>query len=134
MPRGRKEVGQTIGKETRFDGARAAEAGRKGAAARIANAPIRRCLKGIATEALYGKPPVPVEQLRPVAKFFGIAVDDVTFAHLAIFKQSVEMAKGDVAALNVVAAYAGEKPSDRVEISTPDMSALDEAFRGQEET
>lgn len=131
MPRGSKEIGE-IGRATQFNAVTAVEANRKSRESARANATIRRCLKGIATEALYGKPPVPLEQLKPVAKFFGIAVGDVTFAHLAIFKQSVEMAKGDIAALNVVAAYAGEKPSDRVEISAPDMSALDAAFNGGE--
>lgn len=127
MPRGTKEVAER-GRATRFAGERAVEAAKKGAAARIANIPIRKCLKNIATQALYGHPPLTDDQLKPIAEFFGIKVADVTFAELAIYKQAVEMAKGDQSALNLVAAYAGEKPADKVEVSSPDMTALDEAF------
>ena len=131
MPSGNKNAGQMIGMATRFNSETAAKANKKSRESARTNKTVRRCLKGIATEALYGKPPVPETQLKPVAEFFGIAVDDVTFAHLAIFKQSVEMAKGDASALNLVAAYAGEKPSDKIEVTTPDMSALDAAFEAK---
>lgn len=112
MPRGSKEIAER-GKSTRFSGEKAVEASRKSAAVRRANAPIRKCLKNIATEALYGHPPLPDGQLKPVAKFFGIRVKEVTFAHLAMYKQAIEMAKGDMNALNLVAGYAGENPNGK---------------------
>lgn len=127
MPRGSKEIAER-GKKTRFTRESAAINGRKGNAARIANIPVRKCLKNIASTALYGHPPLPDEQLKQVAKFFDITTDEVTFAHLAIFKQSVEMAKGDASALNLVAAYAGEKPTENVSITTGSFDALNEAF------
>lgn len=127
MPRGTKDIARR-GEKTRFSGERAVEAGRKGNAARIANIPVRKCLKNIASEALYGHPPLPNSQLQPVAKFFGIEISAVTFAHIAIFKQSVEMAKGDASAFNLVAAYAGEKPTENVSITTGSYEALNEAF------
>ena len=127
MPRGNKNIAE-LGKAHRFSSENAVERGRKGNAVKRANIPIRKCLKNIASEALYGHPPLPDSQLRPVAEFFGIKVPDVTFAHLAIFKQSVEMAKGDPSALNLVAAYAGEKPSEKVEVQTTSYDALNEAF------
>ena len=126
MPRGDKDLGKKRG--VRFTKENAREMGMRGNAARRANIPVRKCLKNIASEALYGHPPLPDEQLKPVAKFFGIAVKDVTFAHLAIFKQSVEMAKGDAAALNLVAAYAGEKPTENISVTTGSFDALNEAF------
>ena len=128
MPRGDPNAGQKIGLNSRFNSETAAEASKKSRASARANSVVRKCLKGIATQALYGKPPIDDAQLRPVAKFFKIPINSVTFAHLAIFKQSVEMAKGDAGALNLVAAYAGEKPSEKVEVISADMSALDEAF------
>ena len=130
MPSGRKTLGQEQGFKTRFNGDTAAEMGRRGAAAKRAMRPLKMCLRGIATEALYGKPPMDDAKLKPVAEFFGIQVDDVTFAHLAIFKQSVEMAKGDAGAFNLVAAYAGEKPTENLNITTSTFEALDEAFAG----
>lgn len=114
MPRGTKEVAER-GRNTRFNRETAVKASRRSAEVRKANIPVRKCLKNIASEALYGHPPLPDNQLEPVAKFFGIKAKDVTFAHLAIYKQSVEMAKGDASALNLVAAYAGEKPTEKVE-------------------
>ena len=104
---GSKDIAER-GKNTRFTGENAAEMGRRGNAARQANAPIRKCLKQLATEALYGHPPVANETLKKVAKFFKIRAADVTFAHVAIFKQATEMAKGDPGAFNLVANYAGE--------------------------
>ena len=92
------------------------------------------CLRNIATEALYGKPPLSEAQLQPVAEFFGIKVGDVTFAHLAIFKQSVEMAKGDPSALNLVAAYAGEKPTENISVTAGNFDALNEAFEALKES
>jgi len=127
MPSGRKDAGQVIGHATRFTGENAAMYGKRGNEKRIANIPIRRCLKNIATQTLYGKPPLTNEQLKPIAKFFGIKISEVTFAHLAIYKQSLEMVKGDKDALNLIANYAGEKPVEKVEVSTPDYSALEEA-------
>ena len=127
MPRGSKDIVER-GRKTQFTRETAAVAGRKGNETRIAHLPIRKCLKNIASEALYGHPPLPDNQLEPVAKFFGIKVKDVTFAHLAIFKQSVEMAKGDASALNLVAAYAGEKPTENVSITTGNHDALNAAF------
>lgn len=127
MPRGTPEVAER-GKNTRFSGERAVEAGRKGAQARIANLPIRKCLKNIATEALYGHPPLPAEQLKQIAKFFAIATKEVTFAHVAIWKQTLEMSKGDVTAFNLVAAYAGEKPAENINITASDFTELNEAF------
>ena len=50
-------------------------------------------------------------------------------AHLAIFKQSVEMAKGDASAFNLVAAYAGEKPTENVNVSVADPGVMDEIRR-----
>lgn len=114
MPRGTKDIARR-GEKTRFTRETAVEAGKKGNAARQRMIPVRKCLKNIASEALYGHPPLPDSQLKAVADFFDIKVKDVTFAHLAIFKQSVEMAKGDANALNLVAAYAGEKPTEKVE-------------------
>lgn len=116
------------GIKTRFTGENAAEMGRRGNAARQANAPIRKCLKQIATEALYGHPPVANDTLRKVAKFFKIRSQEVTFAHVALFKQATEMAKGDPGAFNLVASYAGEKPADKVELTTPDFTELNAAF------
>ena len=113
MPSGDKNLGKKRG--VRFTKENAREMGLRGNAARRANIPVRKCLKNIASEALYGHPPLPDNQLEPVAKFFSIKAKDVTFAHLAIYKQSVEMAKGDASALNLVAAYAGEKPTEKVE-------------------
>lgn len=130
MPRGTKEVAER-GRATRFNRETAVEANKKSRETARANKTVKQCLRGIATQALYGKPPLPTSQLEPVAEFFSIAVEDVTFAHLALFKQSVEMAKGEPGALNLVAAYAGEKPSEKVEVSMPDMSALDEAFNNR---
>lgn len=126
MPRGDKDLGKKRG--VRFTKENAREMGMRGNAARRANIPVRKCLKNIASEALYGHPPLPDEQLKPVAKFFGIKVQDVTFAHLAIFKQSVEMAKGDANALNLVAAYAGEKPTENISVTTGSFDALNEAY------
>lgn len=127
MPRGRsKEVMEQIGKGTYFNRTTAAEASRRSVEVRKARAPLKKCLRGIATEALYGKPPLPKNQLEPVAKFFGIEVADVTFAHLAMFKQAVEMAKGNQSALNVVAAYAGEKPVENVAVTVTDSSVMEE--------
>ena len=97
------------------------------------NAPIRKCLKQLATEALYGHPPVANDTLRKVAKFFKITVKDVTFAHVAIFKQATEMAKGDPGAFNLVANYAGEKPAEKVEVTTPDYTELSAAFETETE-
>lgn len=133
MPRGTKDIVER-GKNTRFSGQRAAEAGERGRAAARANRPIRMCLRHIATEALYGKPPLSEAQLQPVAEFFGIKVGDVTFAHLAIFKQSVEMAKGDPSALNLVAAYAGEKPTENISVTAGNFDALNEAFEALKES
>lgn len=127
MPRGSNEIAER-GKNTRFTRESAVEAGRKGNAARRANIPVRKCLKNIASEALYGRPPMAKEQLQPIAKFFGMKADDVTMAHLAIFRQAVEAAKGDGNALNLVAAYAGEKPAENVSITTSSYDALDDAF------
>lgn len=127
MPRGTKEVAER-GRATRFTRETAVKAAAKATEQRKILAPVRKCLKNIASEALYGHPPLPDSQLQPVAKFFGIPVKDVTFAHLAIFKQSVEMAKGDAAALNLVAAYAGEKPTENVSVTVGNHEALTEAF------
>lgn len=127
MPSGTKDV-VNRGIKTRFTGENAAEMGRRGNEARRANAPIRKCLKQLATEALYGHPPVANDTLRKVAKFFKIRTADVTFAHVAIFKQATEMAKGDPGAFNLVANYAGEKPAEKVEVTTPDFTELNAAF------
>ena len=116
------------GRKTQFNGENAAEMSRRSAEKRRANAPIRKCLKQLATEALYGHPPVANDTLRKVAKFFKIRTADVTFAHVAIFKQATEMAKGDPGAFNLVANYAGEKPAERVEVTTPDFTELNAAF------
>lgn len=125
MPRGDKNAGQKIGKSTRFSGETAADAARKRAAKQRETKPLRDCLRGIATQALYGKPPLSDAQLQPVAEFFGVKIPEVTFAHLAIYKQSIEMAKGDQAALNLVAAYAGEKPVENIAITTPDAETIE---------
>lgn len=127
MPRGTKEVAER-GRATRFTRETAVKAAAKATEQRKILAPVRKCLKNIASEALYGHPPLPDNQLQPVAKFFGIPVKDVTFAHLAIFKQSVEMAKGDSSAFNLVAAYAGEKPSENVSVTVGNHEALTAAF------
>jgi len=127
MPRGTKDIARR-GEKTRFNRETAVKAAAKSSERRKVLAPVRKCLKNIASEALYGHPPLPDSQLEAVAKFFGITVKEVTFAHLAIFKQSVEMAKGDASALNLVAAYAGEKPTENVSITTGSHEALDEAF------
>lgn len=116
------------GRKTQFSGENAAEMGKRGNEARRKNAPIRKCLKQLATEALYGHPPVANDTLRKVGKFFKIPAKDVTFAHVAIFKQATEMAKGDPGAFNLVANYAGEKPAEKVEVTTPDYTELAAAF------
>lgn len=130
MPSGNKELSK-LGIEHRFNGENAGEMARRSAEVRRANAPIRKCLKNLATEALYGHPPVANETLKKVAKFFKIRAAEVTFAHVAIFKQATEMAKGDPGAFNLVAAYAGEKPAERVEVITPDYTELDDAFSAE---
>ena len=127
MPRGSADIVER-GRKTQFTGETAAEMGRRGNQAMQRNAPIRKCLKQLATEALYGHPPIANDSLRTVAKFFKISVREVTFAHVAIFRQASEMAKGDPAAFNLVANYAGEKPAERVEVTTPDYTELDDAF------
>ena len=127
MGRGSDDIVER-GRKTQFTRERAAEMGRKGNAAMQRNAPIRKCLKQLATEALYGHPPVANDTLRKVAKFFKITVREVTFAHVAIFKQATEMAKGDPGAFNLVANYAGEKPAEKVEVMTPDYTELNSAF------
>ena len=130
MPSGTKDVANR-GVATRFNGENAAEMARRSAEARRANAPVRKCLKMLATEALYGHPPVANDTLKKVARFFKIRVTEVTFAHVAIFKQATEMAKGDPGAFNLVAAYAGEKPAEKVEVITPDFTELDDAFNSE---
>lgn len=127
MGRGSDDIVER-GRKTQFTGETAAEMGRRGNAAMKRNTPIRKCLKQLATEALYGHPPVANDTLRKVAKFFKIPVKEVTFAHVAIFKQATEMAKGDPGAFNLVANYAGEKPAERVEVTTPDYTELNVAF------
>ena len=121
------------GRKTRFTGENAAEMGKRGNAAWQANAPIRKCLKQLATDALYGHPPVSNDTLSKVAKFFKIKSKEVTFAHVAVFKQATEMAKGDPGAFNLLAAYAGEKPADKVEISSPDFTDLQAAFSAEQQ-
>lgn len=116
------------GRRTQFNGENAAEMSRRSAEVRRRNSPVRKCLKQLATEALYGHPPVANDTLRKVAKFFKITVKEVTFAHVAIFKQATEMAKGDPGAFNLVANYAGEKPAEKVEVTTPDYTELTAAF------
>lgn len=127
MPSGTKDVANR-GIATRFNGENAAEMAQRSAAVRRANAPIKKCLKQLATEALYGHPPIANDSLRKVAKFFKIKTAEVTFAHVAIFRQASEMAKGDPGAFNLVANYAGEKPAERVEVVTPDFTELQDAF------
>ena len=125
MPRGSADIVER-GRKTQFTGETAAEMGRRGNAAMQKNTPIRKCLKQLATEALYGHPPVANDTLRKVAKFFKIRVSDVTFAHVAIFKQATEMAKGDPGAFNLVANYAGEKPAEKVMIADVDPDVIDQ--------
>ena len=120
------------GKKTQFTGENAVEMGKRGNEARQRNIPIRKCLKQLATEALYGHPPVSNDTIARVAKFFKIRVKEVTFAHVAIFRQATEMAKGDPGAFNLIATYAGEKPAEKVEVATPDYTELNKAF--EEET
>lgn len=127
MPSGTKDVANR-GIATRFNGENAAEMAQRSAAVRRANSPIKKCLKQLATEALYGHPPIANDSLRKVAKFFKIKVSEVTFAHVAIFRQASEMAKGDPGAFNLVANYAGEKPAEKVEVVTPDFTELQDAF------
>lgn len=127
MPSGTKDVANR-GIATRFNGENAAEMAQRSAAVRRANSPIRKCLKQLATEALYGHPPIANDSLRKVAKFFKIKTAEVTFAHVAIFRQASEMAKGDPGAFNLVANYAGEKPAEKVEVVTPDFTELQDAF------
>ena len=117
------------GRNTRFTRETAVAASKRSAEIRHANIPVNKCLRRIASEALYGHPPLPESQLKAVADFFEIKVKDVTFAHLAIFKQSVEMAKGDASAFNLVAAYAGEKPTENVNVSVADPGVMDEIRR-----
>ena len=119
------------GRNTQFNGENAAEMARRSAEVRRANSPVKKCLKMLATEALYGHPPVKNDTLKNVAKFFKIKVAEVTFAHVAIYKQATEMAKGDPGAFNLVAAYAGEKPAEKVEVVTPDYAELTEAFNAE---
>lgn len=111
---------------TRFSGERAVEMGRRGNAAMKRNTPIRKCLKQIATEALYGHPPVANETLSKVAKFFKIRSKDVTFAHVALFKQATEMAKGDPGAFNLLANYAGEKPAEKIQLTEVEPEVIEE--------
>lgn len=126
MPRGNMNAGQEIGHSTRFNGTTAAAAKKKSEAAHRRN----KCLRDIAQAALYGKPPLDKNQLKPVADYYGIKVEDITIADVALFKQIAEALKGDRAAFELVATYAGEKPSDKVEISAANYAALDEAFDG----
>lgn len=112
------------GKNTRINGENAAIYAKKSAEARRA----KKCLRDITHAALYEKPPLSKEQLKPVADYYGCKVEDITIADVAIFKQVAEALKGDRAAFELLAAYAGEKPSEKVEITASDYSALDEAF------
>lgn len=128
MPQGDKDMGRKRGINTRFTGENAAEMGRRGNAVRRANIPIRKCLKNIASEALYGAPQISNEQKKQIAKFYKINPSEVTNAHLAIYKQTLEMGKGDANALNIVAGYAGEKPTENVTITTGSFDALNDAF------
>lgn len=125
MPRGTPDVANR-GIATRFSGERAVEMGRRGNAAMQRNTPIRKCLKQIATEALYGHPPVANETLSKVAKFFKIRSKDVTFAHVALFKQATEMAKGDPGAFNLLANYAGEKPAEKIQLTEVEPEVIEE--------
>lgn len=125
MPRGTPDVANR-GIATRFSGERAVEMGRRGNAAMQRNTPIRKCLKQIATEALYGHPPVANETLSKVAKFFKIRSKDVTFAHVALFKQATEMEKGDPGAFNLLANYAGEKPAEKIQLTEVEPEVIEE--------
>ena len=125
MSHGTPEIAER-GRATRFSGERAVEMGKRGNAAMQRNTPLRKCLKQIATEALYGHPPVSNDTLGKVAKFFKIKAKDVTFAHVALFKQATEMAKGDPGAFNLVANYAGEKPAEKIQLTEVDPEVIDE--------
>ena len=120
------------GKNTRFTGENAAEMGRRGNAVRQANAPIRHMLKNICSDALHGHPPMSHDTLQKVAKFFKIPVREVEFGHVAAFKIITDAAKGDQGAFNLIAAYAGEKPAEKVEVVAPDYADLEAAFAAEQ--
>lgn len=130
-PRGNPNI-REISKKTRINGSNAVEMAAKSIERRRALKPLKLCMKGIASEVAYGKPPLNKQTLQPVADFFQINVEDVTFMHLAFFRLGTEMSKGDQQALDRMALYIGEKPNDKVEIVSTDFTALDEAFDSEE--
>ena len=127
MPAGDKNLGNTKGRKTQICGENAVEFAKRSAEVRRANAPIKRALKGIATEALYGKPLMDKEKLKPIQRFYKLkSVNDVTFAHLAMFALAKSAAQGVGSDLNTIAAYAGEKPTENINLNIPDPAVLDE--------
>ena len=123
-----KELGKKIGHATRFNGETAAKAAEKSVRAHR----VKKCMRDIARAALYQKPPLGDEQMKTVAKYYNCSVEELTIAEVALFKQVAEALKGDRAALEMLATYAGEKPSEKVEITTMDYTDLDAAFNAMQ--
>ena len=124
MPRGNKNLGRQTGR--RFTKDNAMYYSKRGNEAKRAKRPYRLALKGIAVDALYGRPPVEAAKLQAVADFYGLkSADEVTFAHLAMYALMTAAAKGSGGDLDRVAAYAGEKPAEKLEVTSADYSELD---------
>lgn len=130
MPRGAtRERMIEIGKQTQFSGGIAAKAQRNSAAKKRLLAPLKLTMRGVASEAMQCKAPLPEKTLKAIGDFFGIDPERVTVLHAAVYKQGIESMKGNLAALVFMRDMIGEKPVDNVAVAIPpDTSALDEAF------
>lgn len=105
------------GINTRFTKENAKEMGRRSGEVRRGLSPVRQAMKNIANEALYNPAPVSGEQKKAIAEFFGISPTQITMAHLAIYKQAIEAAKGNLQALIFLRDMNGEKPAENVSVS-----------------
>lgn len=106
---------------TRINGENAVEYARRSAEVRR----MKKCLRDIARAALYQKPPMTKEQLKPIAKYYGCKVSDITVADAALWRQVAESLKGDRGAFELLATYAGEKPAEVVDVNMPDPSIME---------
>lgn len=129
MPRGSsRERMIEIGKNTRFDSEKAAKAQKISAAKKRESAPLKLTMRGVASEAMQCKAPLPEKTLKAIGDFFGIDPERVTVLHVAVYKQGIESMKGNLAALTFMRDMTGEKPAENVTVTAPDTGALDEAF------
>lgn len=113
-----------VGAKTRFNGITAVKANKKSRQKQNE----KNTLKNIAITGLYSAPPLDNAVLKQVGDFYGIGADDVCMAHVILFKQITEAAKGNINAAVFIRDMAGEKPDDNVNVRTGDFKALDAAF------